>query len=176
MKRYVPIVIGVIALCAVLFIANSQMKENRALSDEEQQMSTVATFTNKVIRNFEGENVLEYGFTLPDGATTTVEQDGALVKVTDSSSTLLTAMYFSYEGGRGYSPEDYITHNIVPHVSAVTSAGTTTIGMHEWTVVESEFSVWHVAKSDNGQWLIVVENRKDVADKALVVLESILTK
>jgi hypothetical protein len=176
MKRYVPIVIGVIALCAVFYVATGRGSEREALSEGEQQTTTVNTFTNKVTRNFEGENVLEYGFNLPEGATTTVEQDGALVKVTDASSSLVTAMYFSYEGGRGYSPEDYITNNIVPHVSAVTSAGTTTIGMHEWTVAESEFSVWHVAKSDNGQWLIVVENRKDMADNAAVILESILTK
>ena len=176
MKRYVPIVIGVVALCAVLYVANSQMNKRDALSEGEKETITLPTFTNKVVRNFEGENVLEYGFNLPEGATTTVEQDGALVKVTDASSSLVTALYFSYEGGRGYTPEDYITNNIVPHVRAITSAGTTTLGMHEWTVAESEFSVWHVAKSDNGQWLIVVENRKDMTDKASVVLESILTK
>ncbi len=176
MKRYVPIVIGVVALCAVLYVANSQMNEREAVSEGEQEMVMLPTFTNKVVRNFEGENVREYGFILQEGASTTVEQEGALVKVTDASSSPVVAMYFSYEGGRGYTPEDYITKNIVPHVSAVTSAGTTTLGMHEWTVAESEFSVWHVAKSDNGQWLIVAENRKDVADTASVVLESILTK
>jgi hypothetical protein len=176
MKRYVPIVIGVVALCAVLYVANGQMKERRALSDEEQQMTTTTTFTNKVVRNFEGENVLEYGFTLPEGATTTVGTDGALVKVTDASSTPLVAMYFSFEGGRGYSPEDYITNNIIPKVASVTITGTTTVGMHEWVTAESALSVWHVAKSDNGQWLIVTENRKDVAEKANAVIESILTK
>lgn len=175
MKRYVPIVIGVVALCAVLYVANNQMKERRALAVDEQQSSTT-TFTNKVTRSFEGDNVLEYGFDLPEGATTTVEKDGALVKVTDASSTAVLAMYLSFEGGRGWSPADYITNNILPKVSGAALVGTTTIGSHEWDVAESERSVWHVARSDNGQWLLVVENRKDVAEAAEGIIKTIITK
>jgi hypothetical protein len=85
-------------------------------------------------------------------------------------------MYLSYEGGRGYSPADYVTNNIVPHVSAITEDGTVTIGSREWTVVESQWSVWHIAKSDNGQWLLVVENRKADNDKVNAILESVSTK
>lgn len=176
MKRYVPIVIGVVALCAILFIGNDQIKnEGDVVSQEENTSIPLTSFSGKVTRVYEGDNVLEYGFDLPETASTSVEKDGALVKVTESENPVL-AMYLSYEGGRGYSPSDYITNNIVPSVAAVTDMGTTTLGGHEWSVVESEWSVWHVAKSDNGQWLLVVENKKTDTEKALPIIESIVTK
>jgi hypothetical protein len=175
MKRYVPIVIGVIALCAVLYVGNDQMKKDGAVALEETTTTALTTFSGKVVRTFEGDNILEYGFDLPETATTSVEQDGALVKVTDADAPVL-AMYFSFNGGRGYSPEDYIINTIAPKVQAVTVVGTATVGAHEWTVAESEWSVWHVAKSDNGQWLIVVENKKTDAEKANALIGSIVTK
>lgn len=176
MKRYVPIVIGVVALCVVLFVANSQITKHRASGMSDEKAPVVTSFNGQVMRNFEGENLLDYGFDLPEGATTTLEKDGALVKVSSASSTPLLEMYFSYEGGRGYSPADYITNIIVPNVHAVTLQEPVTIGIHEWNTVESERSIWHIATSDNGKWLVVVENRK--ADNEIVepVLESIITK
>ena len=175
-KRYVPIIIGVVALCAVLYIGNNQMNKNDIDKDEQVATTTALTsFTGKVTKIFEGENTLEYGFDIPETATATVEKDGSLVKVTDSSSDVL-AVYFSYEGGRGYSPSDYITNNIVPHVQVITAQGTTTIGSHEWTVVDSEWSVWHIAPSSNGQWLIVVENKKTENGIVIPILESFSTK
>jgi hypothetical protein len=177
MKRYVPIVIGVVALCAVLYVGNDQMKKDSDVVVNGEATTTVplTSFNGKVTRVFEGDNVLEYGFDLPETATATVEKDGALVKVADADLPVL-AMYLSFEGGRGYSPADYISNVIVPNVKTVTSQGTMTMGSHEWSVVESEWSVWHVAKSSNNSWLLVVENRKDVADKADPIIESITDK
>jgi hypothetical protein len=60
-------------------------------------------------------------------------------------------------------------------VQAITDGGVVTIGSHEWTVAESQWSVWHIAKSSNGQWLLVVENKKVDSDKVTSILESIST-
>lgn len=174
MKRYVPIVIGVVALCAVFYGLTNKTKSDRLPEGEEQQM-VAPSFTGSVTRNFEGDVTLNYGFNLPEGATTTVEKDGALVSVADATSSLV-AMYFSFEGGRGYSAADYITNTIVPQVKAITHTGTTTLGGRVWDTVESEWSVWHVAQSDNGQWLIVVENKKVDNDKVYPIIESIVAK
>ena len=177
MKRYVPIIIGIIALCAVLFVGNYEMKKRNAVDADEPTTQHVGkqTFNGKVMRKFEGENTLEYTFEYPDTATTTVEKDGALIKVSDAGSPVL-AMYVSYEGGRGYSPADYITNLIVPSVKVITEVSTTTIGTHEWSVVESQWSIWHVAKVNNGNWLLVVENRKTENGNTLPILESMTTK
>lgn len=176
MKRYVPIVIGVVALCVVLLVANRLIAKNHTESSNDQQGAMMTSFTGKVVRNFEGENILEYGFDLPEGATTTIEKDGALVKVVSASSVPLFEMYFSFEGGRGYSEEDYITNVIVPHVSLIGQTATATLGGHEFSVVESTYSVWRIAKSENGQWLMVIESRKADAGVVDPIVESIITK
>jgi hypothetical protein len=173
MKRYVPIIIGIVALCAVLYVVNvERTKDARANADKK----SVLVYEGSVTRNFEGENTLTYSFNLPEGATTTVEKDGALVKVNNDQSQMVSAMYFSYEGGRGYTPDDYIDNVIAKSVKSIEDVGTTTIGGHEWSVVESEWSVWHVAKSENGQWLLVVENKKTENERANAIIESIVTK
>ncbi len=177
MKRYVPIIIGLVALGGVLFVGNKEMNK----SDEEVVVEGTSTeitsksFQGKVVRMFEGENTLEYGMDLPETATATISMDGALVKVDNQDAPVL-AMYVSYEGGRGYSPSDYITNNIITKVKGVTVVGTTTIGGYNWDVAESEGSVWHVAKTVDSNWLLVVENKKDASDKATPIIESIVTK
>ena len=175
MKRYVPIVIGVIALCAVLYVGNDSMKNDDSISEATTTEMKVTSFNGSVTKIFEGENVLNYGFDVAETATTTVEKEGALVKVADARIPVV-AVYFSFEGGRGYSPADYISNIIVPNVKAVTTKENVTLGAHDWSVVESEWSVWHIAKSANGQWLIVTENKKTENEKAAPVIESIITK
>lgn len=174
-KRYVPIIIGVVALCAVLYLGNSRMNnKDEALANEEATSSSITSksFQGSVTKVFEGDNTLDYGFDLPETATATVALDGALVKVTEMDASVL-AMYVSFEGGRGYSPSDYITHNIIPKVSGITQVGTTSISGYEWTVIESANSEWHVASVENGNWLLVVENKKSDSEKAMSILGSL---
>ena len=175
MKRYVPIIIGVVALCAVLYLGSSKMNSHdEALANEESSSSVVTSksFQGSVTKVFEGDNTLEYGFNLPETAIATVAMDGALVKVTEMDLPVL-AMYVSFEGGRGYSPSDYITNNIIPKVSGITQVGTTSISGYDWTVVESANSEWHVASVENGNWLLVVENKKSDSEKAMSILSSL---
>ena len=173
MKRYIPVVVGIVALCAVLYIGDSQMKKHDSLAEDEQKSEvSFKSFQGSVTRQWEGTTTLEYGFDLPETSTTTVERDGALVKVAEGTMPVM-AMYVSFEGARGFSPADYVSNIIVPQVSAVTDMGTTTIGDYDWTVVASEWSEWHIAPTSDGKWLLVVENKKADSDKAKGILETI---
>lgn len=173
-KRYVPIIIGIVALCAVLYIGSKSGKDADDIAVDEQASSTVMnkSFQGSITKEWEGSNTLAYGFDLPETATATISMNGALVKVTDADAPVL-AMYVSFEGARGYSPEDYIAHNIVPKVSSITSKDTVTIGEYEWSVAESQNSEWHIAKVANGNWLLVVENTKANSEQAKKILESL---
>ncbi len=153
------------------------MKDNSDVIAEEESMefSSPTLFNGQVIRNHEGENVLEYTLSLPETATTSIEMDGALIKVSDQGVPLVE-MYASYEGARGYSASDYINNNIAPAVKAITSVGTTTIGLYEWDVVESENSIWHVGRVGDGRWLMVIESRKIDSEIAYQIIESLDTK
>lgn len=173
MKRYVPILIGIVALCAVLYVGSTQTGEDKVVVEAEET-TELTSFKGTVTRAItDGEAVLQYSFDMPLTATATVERDGALVKVTDADA-LLTAVYMSYEGARNYSPAQYIANVLVPNVSSVTDAGTVSTGLYEWTVVESEWTTWHVARADTeGKWLFVVESKKADVEKVLPLLESI---
>jgi hypothetical protein len=173
MKRYVPIIIGVVALCAVLYLGSSKMTNDAEIANDEATSSEVTgkSFQGSFTKIFEGENTLQYGFNLPEMATATVSMDGALVKVTESDMPVL-AMYVSFEGGRGYTPADYIAKNIMTKVSGVTLLENKTIGKHDWAVAQSANSEWHVASVEGGKWLLVVENKKADSEKAMSILES----
>lgn len=175
MKRYVPIIIGVVALCAVLYLGSggSNGDEEKLVNEESSVEVTSKSFQGSITKIFEGEHTLAYGLDLPETATATVSMDGALVKVTDNDMPVL-AMYVSFEGGRGYSPTDYITKNIVPKVSGVMLVEPKTVGEYEWVVAQSANSEWHVAQVENGKWLLVVENKKADSEKALAVLQTLL--
>jgi hypothetical protein len=174
MKRYIPIIVGIVALCAVLYVGDTQMKKHDMMASDDQKSDVaMKSFQGSVTKEWEGSNTLEYGFDLPETATTTTDKDGALVSVLDNDAPVLE-MYTSFEGARGYTPADYISNVIVPNFSAITDDGTTTIGSYEWTVVESRWSEWHIASVANGNWLLVVENKKADHDKANTIIESMV--
>lgn len=152
------------------------MNNDNDIAKDEQESSTVMdkNFKGSVTRVFKGDNTLEYGFNLVETATATVSMGGALVQVRDQGAPVL-AMYVSFEGERGYGPDEYIAKNIIPKVSTATVVGTTTIGEYQWTVVQSNNSEWHVTKVANGSWLLVVENIKVNTEKATTIIESIST-
>ncbi len=176
MKKYVPYIVGIVVLFVLVYLGQGVMKNREAVKEEEVTVTTPTTLVEgTVTRFFEGEQVLGYALDIPEMATTSVERDGSLIKVTEGDS-LLSAIYFSYEGGRGYTPADYINNVIAPNVSSATVVGTTTIGSYEWTVVEGVTSVWHVAAVKGGEWLAVAESKKGEDTPGLDILESLTAK
>lgn len=176
MKKYITILIGIAVLFVLLYGVQTLMK-NRKQADVTDITTEVSekSFVGQVVRVFEGEHVLEYSLSIPETASTTVDMNGALIKITDEAN-LIATMYMSYEGGRGYTPLNYIHNVIAPHVPVINPAGTTTIGMYDWQVAESEGSEWYIAQVANSQWLIVVENKKATHDTVNKILTSINVK
>ncbi|MEZ0209011.1 MAG: hypothetical protein ACAH17_02440 [Candidatus Paceibacterota bacterium] len=159
MKTYKAILLAVVGLVIVVTGGYIYMKKHTTTPKEAITKSTMKSLEGQVTRMFEGENKVVYDFEVPEDATSTVSMDGALVKVT-TGGALYMATYFSYEGGRGYSAEDYIRNTVAPHVNVLTITGTTTIGSRVWTVAESANTEWHVGQVGDGQWLMVVESPK----------------
>lgn len=178
MKKNVTILIGVVVLVVVLFAGNSFMKKGGDKEGDNNGIKntvTMKSFVGQVVRVYEGDNVLEYGFDIPETATTSIDMDGALIRVLDQENPLAT-VYMSYEGARGYSSVDYINNVIASHVAVIDLTSTSTIGVNEWQVAESPASEWRVAQVDGGKWLIIVENKKAVHDTVDQMLASVSTK
>lgn len=137
--------------------------------------TTTQTLEGEVKRFFQKDNIISYVLDIPEGATSTTTMDGALVKVT-TGQTPYVSMYFSYEGSRGYMPTQYIKNVIAPRVPGVSVVGTTTVGSYTWMVAQSAGSEWHVAQVGDGQWLLVVENKRTLHDQVADTLDSLTTK
>jgi hypothetical protein len=173
-KTYKAILLGVLGLIIVVAASYVFMK-HQPLKKETGTVSHMQELSGQVIRMYEGENKIVYTMDVPQTATATRSMDDALVTV-DDNGMLYAAIYFSYEGGRGYSAADYMNQNIVPHVPVLEFTGTTTIGGVVWTTAESANSEWHVGQVGNGAWLMVVESKKVNHDKVVESLESLSTK
>lgn len=158
-KTYKVILLAVAVLVIVVAGGYFAMKKHPGTQKEAITKSHMKSYEGQVTRMYEGENKVVYSFDIPEEATATISMDGALIKVM-TGSALYSAVYFSYEGGRGYSAEDYIKSIIVPHVNVLNIVGTTTIGTRVWTVAESVNTEWHVGQVGDGQWLMVVESPK----------------
>lgn len=173
-KTYKALLLSVLGLVIVVGGAYWYMKDKPAPKEAVVKSST-RTIEGEVVRQFEGENKIVYNLDIPEQASTTLGMDGALVKVL-TGATPYVSMYFSYEGGRGYMPTDYIKNVIAPHVNSVAIVGTTTIGSYTWTVAQSAASEWHVAQVGNGSWLLIVENKRALHDQVADTLDSLTTK
>ena len=177
MKTYIAILVGVVVLFAVVFVGYKFTSKSSMADNAQQQQLAMRTakVTGEVKRVFEGDHVINYVFNIPELASTTVDMNGALVKiVTDKGAN--ANVYFSYEGGRGFSPTDYLTEKIAPHVAVINDAGVSTIGSYDWTMATSAGSEWYIAPTADKQWLIVVEAKKTVHDETLELLKSMEVK
>jgi hypothetical protein len=177
MKTYIAILVGVVVLFAVVFggykfISKASVKGAAVSMTSHARMMKV---TGEVKRVYEGEHMITYSFDIPEAASSTSDMEGGLIKVIGAAGTQ-AAVYFSYEGGRGYSPVDYLTDVVAPHVAVIDLTGTSTIGAYTWTMAESAGSEWFVAPSADKQWLIVVEAKKAMHDDTEQLLTSMTLK
>lgn len=173
-KTYKVILLTVLGLGVVVTGSYFYMKDKPTQKEAVVKVTT-AMLEGEVVRMFEGENKISYALDIPETATSTVGMNGALLQVVDGGVPFVS-MYFSYEGGRGYMPINYIKSIIVPQVRALTIVGTTTVGSYDWTVAQSDQSEWHVAQVGDGSWLVVVENKRTLHDKAMGVLDTLTTR
>lgn len=159
MKKYIAILIGIVVLSGMVFGGYKFIKRNKAIPTQSEASVRMRTVIGEVSREYKGQNILGYSFSVPEVATTSVEMDGALIKVENGSNPYST-IYVSYEGARGYGPVDYIDSIVAPHVSVINVTDVVKIGGYDWQTAETEGSEWHIASPDNGKWLVVVENKK----------------
>jgi ABC-type molybdate transport system substrate-binding protein len=177
MKTYIPVVIGLLIILSGGYMYSKKnttapVKEETVVKTETTAMST---FEGEVTRMSNGENKLAYSLSIPETATTNVEMNNALLRVTNGTTPYAT-VYMSFEGARKYTPEKYFNNVIVPHVSVVTPSGEQMIGNTMWYQAESEASQWHIASVNDGKWLVIVENRKAAKDMVEKTLSSFTVK
>ena len=172
MKKNIAILVGIVVLLVVLFGGYKVIKRYSIKSEPISKNDiNMKVFTGSVSSEYEGSNTLSYSFSIPDYTISTSSPEGDLVKIGDATSTH-TTVYFSYEGGRGLSPSEYISEIIAPHVSVIDETGTSTMGDYEWQLAETAGSNWYITTSKDGQWIVAVESRKIWSDESNKLVSS----
>ena len=177
MKKYWKQIVGAAILVLVLFLVAKANNEKAAKLDMDKDESAIENQDKNILRGavtaqFEGAHTLNYQFKLADGATTTLSKENRLVTVKSASTTAPIYFYFTYEGGRGYTPDQYIK-DITSKYATIVKRETMTHGDSTWSVARSENSSWHVGSF--GAWLVVVENANVDKAVATAYIESFKT-
>ena len=120
MKTYISILLvvlglGVIVSGGYLYTKNSSKQISSTVKYDTVPMKL---YTSSLTRFHDGDKKIDYSFTIPENATVIPGMDGALTKITTATSSYAT-VYVSYEGGRGFTPLDYINEIVAPHVSVI---------------------------------------------------------
>lgn len=117
---------------------------------------------------FEGEHVLDFSF-LHNNAFNVAQGIGAQArwfKLNDASSTNLVTLYFTYEGGRGYSADDYVNEVLKKDNASITvedikfaDDDNTNVKYIIDTKNNVEYYIEVVKGIDGDSWLAIVENK-----------------
>lgn len=163
----------VIVLLAIFFFKGLEGKSLNIWKSDDNSTIDIANsedyskYTGAVKASFEGTHTLDFSF-LHNNDFKVVQGTGAQArwfKLTDASSTNLVTLYFTYEGGRGYSAEDYVNEVLktddsikVEDVKFADGDNATV----KYVVDEAnnvEYYVEAVKGADGGAWLAIVENK-----------------
>jgi len=124
-------------------------------------------YEGSVNASFEGSHTLDFSF-LHNNNLKVVQGTGAQArwfKLVDASSTNLVTLYFTYEGGRGFTAEDYVNEILKTDdsikVEDVKFADNDSASV-KYVVDEAnnvEYYVEAVKGADGDAWLAIVENK-----------------
>jgi hypothetical protein len=174
MKRYIPVVIGLLIIISggYMYSKKNTVAPVKEQMEVKEEVAAMKTFEGEVEG---GAEKLAYSFQIPETATTTVEMNKALVRVTDGATPYAT-VYTSFEGARKLTPEKYLNQVIAPRVAVINPVGEAMIGNTMWYKAESEGSQWSIASVADGKWLIVIENKKSLRNTVEKTLSSFAVK
>lgn len=123
--------------------------------------------------SFEGDRSKTVSFDIPESYTVVAQKSKNTYAVMNGASKVAT-LYYSYEGGRGYAPTDYVINNIATKVAGLSLVSTSTVGSADYataSTVNSDFKV-----GSYGEWLVMSESSKANSAEVDALLKSITVK
>ena len=161
----------------VLYLVNRPKTGDSSMVTENQNMAGTKNFTGNINSVFEGDNKAVVSFSYND--TLTVEQ-GVDAKskyfyIKNATGTVAT-IYASFEGGRGYSENDYLLQVIKKAVPSVSAPAPQVHGSTTWAYAATAGTEWNTAPFKTGSWVIVVENKKSNTSLVKTILDTMEVK
>ncbi len=158
------VVILAVILVAVGAYLFSHSDSGSEMMGNKQDVSGMVEVSGATAQMAEGQNFLSYKFYVPEGMTSSKGDDSQTVVVKGADDSQKALAYFSYEGIRAWTPEQYFDSIIAPKVPVLTSTSTVHMGSYDWYHVESNTMEWNIATLKGGEWLMMVESKKADAD------------
>lgn len=191
-KKFVFYTVLVLIIIVVVLVAGFGLrgKSLKLWNSDKDTMVDIASskdyskYENNVTAKFEGDWVLNFSFLHKNDIK--VEQgtgsQARWFKLIDASSTNDVTLYFTYEGGRGWSADDYINEvlkianpNVV--VSDVKFAGESEASSTKYVLDEANNTEYYIeaVKNEKGEsWLAIVENKKADNDNTKAIAKDLI--
>lgn len=185
-KAGTTFILGTIFILVVIFLLiflNKGLKEKaqKFLDNKEESSIDLVSgedyqnYSGQVTTYFEGKQILNFSFLYKKDLKVSqgVGDQSKWFKVIDKDNKNNVTIYFTYEGGRGWSAEDYINDIAngdkdfkIQEVKFLDNS-TTTIKYVLFENKNSEYFVEEIKNQKGEPWLAVVENidAKDVASQ-----------
>ena len=169
--------LGYVVAKGVLYLVNRPKTGDSSIVTENQNQAGTKNFTGEINSVFEGDNKAVVSFAYNDNLT--VEQGvGAKSKyfyIKNASGTVAT-IYASFEGGRGYTGNDYLLEVIKKAVPSVSTPTSMVHGSTTWSYAATAGTEWNTASFKTGNWVMVVENKKSNTDLVKSILDTMDVK
>lgn len=165
--------IGVLVLILLLIVLYKGL-EGKSFNKSNNGESVVdiansddyTKFEGKVSASFEGSHNLSFMFLHSKALEVTqgVGNQSKWFKLTNASSTNDVTLYFTYEGGRGFTPDDYINEVLKVNgpvvVEDVKFANNASSSVKHVTNESGnvEYYIQGAKGADGDSWLVIVEN------------------
>ena len=191
-KKIILILVSILVLVLVVFVLSKGLRGHslRIWNNDSSGQVDIADskdyskFEGKVESFFEGLQSVEFSF-LYHNDYKIVQGKGDQSKwfmIVDKSGNNFVTLYFTYEGGRGWSVDDYV-QNVIAKNSAgdikvqevkLTNGATSTT---KYVVNEKDNAEYYVSsiKGTNGEpWLAIVENTKGNSSSTQMISKDII--
>ena len=158
---WVVILAVILVAVGAFFLSHKKTSQSDiAVNDTNTDVSQMVEVSGATSQMFEGQNILSYSFYVPSGMTSSKGDDSQTVVIKGADGSQKALVYFSYEGARGWTPEEYFNTIIAPKVPVEKATSTVHTGSYDWYHVETGTTEWNIAKIKGGEWLMMVESKK----------------
>lgn len=155
---------ALIGIAIFVYFKFGQNKEPEIVNGDELPVAPLVVVYSGTARHFfEGESSINYIVTAPkDVAVAPIVEETFEKGVEITRGVDKVRIYFSYEGGRGFTPKDFVEEFIVPNFGSVTYSSSSPVNTsvlaenEAWVTVKQGGNVSYIGQSIKSDYLVTV--------------------
>lgn len=179
------VIIALLLIAIIGLLAYKFMHKSPKLTIVDNSNSSASSTTSKTpvdyktaetvaSASYEGDRSKTISFDIPESYTVVPQKVMKNTYAVMNGANKVATLYYSYEGGRGYTAAEYINNVIAPKVAGLSTLATSTIANADYATVSTANSDFRVGSY--GEWLVVAESSKSASSEVVDMLKSITVK